>query len=536
LTAKQSVKDSFLNAVNTLQLTIPAQSNDPAGLKIKPREVQAWLDDLPFLDLQRTTRLVREQLRLMNRQAIAAGTRLEILGLFLATYQRLVDALPAGHRDADPLPTLVKRLCQDIGFGYKIVASQLVNQRSGFIESRNLPLALLGSIHTLGLQLLDCYSAYRNAPRSLWSECLALYGYAWQSGREQYTTLLPGFGKQQIDANFRLSALIRLADPYQLPAGMVKYLHQYLAQHVELSGIHETPASDKNCFQLKDVQRESTENEGQHLYLEVDDLLQQVNFDIEKLVKTRQSRAIGLPAEVPSQPFLHCLKKVLQHWQYNPTRLDEREEAHARIELVHGLHATYCMVNRQRPFDPALFLTSDQANDIELTANPTPAEPHKLDLPEYLSCTSLNRSSGGLAVRYRGRKKSCPRVGQLVAVRRPEAASGNHWVVAACRWLMEAENSEGFEMGMQYLTREPRPVVIRLVDESGPQADYEPAIAAEQKRGQAPVHTLITRSGGITRGALLSLFENGNQQQIRCIEQLDDCPGFQRFIYIPAND
>lgn len=523
--------------MHNLQLTIPAQSDDPAGLKIKPREVRAWLDNLPFLDLQRTTRLTREQLRLMNRQAIAASTRLEILGQFLATYQRLINALPAQHHDADALLPLVKRLCQDISFGYKIVANQLVNQRSGFIESRSLPLALLGSVHTLGLQLLDCYSAYQSAPRSLWSECLALYGYAWQSGREQYSATLPGFGKQQIDASFRLSALIRLADPYQLPAGMITPLHQYLGQHIALSCVHASPPANKNCFQLKDAlqHQQVADEQGPHLYLEVDDLLERIHLDIQKLEKTNQSRAIGVPPEVPAQPLLHSLKQTLEHWRQHPTRIAEREETHARIELVFGLHATYCMTNRQRPFDPALFLSPGQANDIELTANLSAIEPQKLDLPEYFSCTSLNRSSGGLAVRYQGDKKSCPRVGQLVALRRPEATAGNHWVVAACRWLMESENNNGFEMGMQYLTRDPRPVVIRLVDDSGLENEYEPAIAAVQKRDQEPVHTLITRSGNIQPGSQLSLYENGSQQPIRCIEQLDDCPGFQRFIYRPVD-
>ena len=521
--------------MQTLQLTIPAQSNDAAGLRIKPREVQAWLEDLPFLDLKRTTRLAREQLRLMNRQAIATSARLEILGHFLATYQRLVDALPAQHHDADALLPMVKRLCQDIGFGYKIVANQLVNQRSGFIENRSLPLALLGSIHTLGLQLLDCYSAYQSAPRSLWSECLALYGYAWQSGREQYSAVLPGFGQQQIDASFRLSALTRLADPYQLPAGMVIPLREYLEQQIALSHVHKSPPAGKNCFQLKDALQQVAEGQDSHLYLEVNDLLEQIQLDICKLEKTSHSRAIGMPPEVPAQPLLHSLKQTLEHWQSHPTRIAEREETHARIELVHGLSATYCMTNRQRPFDPARFLTPGRENDIELTANLSMAEPQKLDLPEYFSCTSLNRSSGGLAVRYRGELTSYPRVGQLIALRRPEATSGNHWVVAVCRWLMESNNHSGFEMGMQYLTRDPRPVVIRLLDDSTMGNDYEPAIAALQKRGQEPVQTLIARSGYIQCGSHLSLYEGGNQQQILCIEQLDDSPGFQRFIYRPLD-
>ncbi len=512
-----------------LQLTIPAQSDDPAGLKIKPREVQSWLDNLPFLDLERSARLAREQLRLMNRQTIPASARLEILGQFLSIYQRLTEAAVAQNQHADILLPLIKRLCQDVGFGYKIVVNQLVNQRSGFMSSRHLSLALLGSIHTLGLQLLDCYSRYQHAPRALWSECLALYGYARENSRNQYSALLPGFGEQQIDANFRLTALMRLADPYQLPSGTAKPLHQYLSGHITLSRIREQPVTGHNCYKLEAAFQSSADT--QDIYLEMDELLARVETDIGRLEQHKQLQSIGMVAEIPAQALLHSLRQTLTHWQQHPKRIAEREEAHARIELVHGLHAAYCMTNRQHPFDPALFLSPGHATHIQITVNPSTPEPRKQALPEHFSCSSLNRSSGGLAVRYRGKLRPFPRVGQLVALQRPGSTSGNHWVVAACRWLIEAENTSGFEMGLQYLTREPRAVVIRLMDASGLGGEYEPAIAAVQKRGQKPVNTLIARNSDIQADSKLTLYEDGSQQQILCLEQLEDCPGYQRFIY-----
>jgi len=135
-----------------MQLTIPAQDGERASIRIKPREVRSWLENLPFLDLKRTVRLAREQLRLMNRQALPAAVRLEVLGDFLATYQRLAEALAGqASRHNDGLQVPLKHLCQDISFGYKIVVHELVNKRSGFLETRNLPLALLGAIHTIGL-------------------------------------------------------------------------------------------------------------------------------------------------------------------------------------------------------------------------------------------------------------------------------------------------------------------------------------------------------------------------------------------------
>ena len=82
---------------------------------------------------------------------------------------------PVGGAEREAICPLLKRLCQDIGFGYKIVANELINKRSGFVETRSLPLALLGSIYTLGLQLTHYYASYQRAPRAMWSECLALF-------------------------------------------------------------------------------------------------------------------------------------------------------------------------------------------------------------------------------------------------------------------------------------------------------------------------------------------------------------------------
>lgn len=515
--------------MSLLQLTIPAQDGDQASLKIKPREVKSWLDDLPFLDLQRSARLARGQLRVMNRQRMPASQRLTILGGFLATYQRLEQSQGSGQS----LGLQLKHLCQDIGFGYKIVIHDLVNKPSGLIEVRSLPMALLGAIHIMGLQLLDCYVGYRRAPRALWSECLALYAYARQHGRETVSGLLPGYGEQQLDSCFRLIALLRLADPYQLPAGMATAVHGYLQQRIELCSIHDELPEDKNAFQLKETFQHSSANKHPHLYLELDDLLARMQADIGKLAQTRQTQALGLPAETPAAPLLCTLRQTLQHWQQHPTRTASREETHARIELVHGLEAVYCMVNQGRCFDPALFLATDHDQHIDLGVHPgnvSGAAPP----PNPLSCSSINRSQGGLALRYCGGVVQQPRVGQLLAVHRPGHLSQGIWVVGVCRWLMQSEGDHGFELGLQYLMREPRAVVIRAQDGDGTQGAFQPAIAATQKRGGQRVQTLIARSGGIHLGAWLILYENGRAQRISCSELLETGPGFERFVYQTA--
>ena len=87
-------------------------------------------------------------------------------------------------------------------------------------------------------------------------------------------------------------------------------------------------------------------------------------------------------------------------------------------------------------------------------------------------------------------------------------------------------------MGLQYLSRDPQPVVIRLSDETGAGGDYQPAISAAQKRGSEPVLTVITHSEQLGKHADFTLHDRHGAHSAHCIEQLESEPGYERFIYI----
>jgi hypothetical protein len=524
--------NGFLIPLTDLQLTIPAQdSKKRPGVKIKPREVSEWLDDLPYLDLQRAAQAASQQLRLMNRQTLPAAARLEILGHFLGTYQRLNESLPTNPAELDAIQPLLKRLCQDIGFGYKIVAHQLINKRGGFIETRSLPLALLGSIYTLGLQLSYYYVGYQRVPRALWSECLALYSYAWRTGRESYSSNLPGSGHIQIEASFCLIALLRLADPYCLPAGMIPVLRKYFAAHCGLVSIESEAECEGASVPLTAHEHVIEATADTRMFLNLVALTEQMEKDIENLQRHNQSQSLGLPPEVPASTLLRTLQQVHDHWRNRRTRTAERQPAHARIELVSGLDAAYCMLNKGRWFNPALFLAPGHEDIIDLGGRPL-SDPPSHKTPAVFTCTSINRSNGGLAVIYRGTQTGHPRIGQLVALRRPSEKCTVGWVIAVVRWLVEAGSGSGFDLGLQYLAREPVPVVTRVKDTSGLGGDYQPAVSAVQKRGEQRLHTLIARSGEIQIGDEVTIYEqSGGLHSVRCTELLESAPGFQRFIY-----
>jgi len=171
---------------------------------------------------------------------------------------------------------------------------------------------------------------------------------------------------------------------------------------------------------------------------------------------------------------------------------------------------------------------------IDLGAKPSPDLPLDQGEPDTFQCSSINRSSGGLAVSYRSTHPFHPRVGQLVAIRRPGAGSG--WVIAVGRWLVEPESGPGFDLGLQYMAREPKPVVIRILDAEGLGGAFQPAITALQKRGQRRVHTLFTRGGEARVGDEITVYDQAGQHHGRCTELLESGPGFERLIYESADE
>jgi hypothetical protein len=107
-------------------------------------------------------------------------------------------------------------------------------------------------------------------------------------------------------------------------------------------------------------------------------------------------------------------------------------------------------------------------------------------------------------------------------------------VIAASRWLMEAESGSGFDLGLQYLARNPNPVVVHANATSEPGGGYHPGVSAVQKRGEQRVYTLMTRSGALQQGDEMTIYDaGGGTHEARCIELLESAPGFERFIYEP---
>ena len=514
--------------MTTLQLTIPAQfEHARPGVRIRPREVQAWLDDLPYLDGLRATRSARRQLRLLNRQPIAPGQRLQILDAFQRSYRRLQDAATPDPEAAGELAVLLRHLSQELAFGYKIAVNDLVNRRSLLGKGRQLGPALCGALESIGLHMTHYFDAYQTVPRALWCESVRLFRFAKQQRLDRLPVRRPDGGTLSAARAFLTTAVLRAADPYRLPTGLAWPLRAWLAHQigqgclevVEDDGHTPVPLTVESRFDGCDA------SDGQPLQVDVWQLLERMEAD------AGAAAAGTVLAEFTDHDpatVARTLRRLAALWRNPPQRRDDRSHAHQRIEVVTGLEAAWYMLNRRRPFDPELFVGAAREQEIDLSLLPATPRAEAAE-HEPVACLSLDRSSGGLSLRYRADGTAPPRVGQLAALHRAGTPAHVGWVVAVCRWLVEQGNHE-YELGLQYLAREARPVTLHLVSASGVGGSYQPAIASVQRRGERRVQTLITHAGVYDSGRPFELLEGGRSETLRCGELLEEAAGFERFV------
>jgi hypothetical protein len=326
---------------------------------------------------------------------------------------------------------------------------------------------------------------------------------------------------------------MRHANPYGLAPGMALTLQRYLGLHAHLSVLTRDPATP--CIRLTESRHPARDDAETVLALDVTALSKQVASDIGTLKRHQQARAIGMPAEVPATHLLRALEQLLKHLGSTPGRATEREAIHTAIELVAGLDAAYCVFNKGRCFDPGQFLAPGHENTIDLGSPPAPEAFSRDGQPAVIACQTINRSGGGVALSHRDHKHPGPRVGQLVAVRRAGRPSPGGWVLAVCRWLVEPDTGAGFDIGLQYLARDARPVVIRPGSPIDGYGQYQPALAVQHKRADPPLFTLITRTGLVAGGTSVSVHDRGTQYHLRCVELVESGTGFERLVCLPRD-
>ncbi len=116
-----------------IDLSVPAQHdyNDPT-VERDPARLQAWLTNLPLMDVVETVRLVLGALEALNEQKLLAEQRYVLLEVYRSTARRLLVTLDPLHirhlslskSKREAVVKSVEKLLLAVAGGYKLIIMQ----------------------------------------------------------------------------------------------------------------------------------------------------------------------------------------------------------------------------------------------------------------------------------------------------------------------------------------------------------------------------------------------------------------------------
>ena len=161
----------------------------------QPRKLQAWVDQLPLMNMGETSRQLYQYLQELNRLSLDTRTRLQLLEIVRPAVLHVCDSLGKHYlkqslvlpEKARRVASLAQALQGHLAGGYKLVVARGIQriQRMPQEGERERPqereirlaiaTALERALAALGDTLLRCYQLYFPTPRHVWLELHQLY-------------------------------------------------------------------------------------------------------------------------------------------------------------------------------------------------------------------------------------------------------------------------------------------------------------------------------------------------------------------------
>jgi len=525
--------------VASLFLTVPRQEAIP-GVDTRPERLRAWVESLPYTSDRETTRRLIERLHDINHQPLPSTQRMALLEPFTRAFGRLHEALrsaTAGPEHLDRLQ-LLDRFTEELLIGYKYAVNDAQAEPRRWGKPRHLYQAVNLAAHLIHLLLACRYQHYLPAEATAWRELGQLFVYA--ESHEIPATEHPDFpfATHPLSADRALAeaAVLRLADPFRLPAGQVWDLLAYL-DRLE-SPLHCAPLPDGKlpsedhlavCLHCEPGEFAHPPESGteRRLWRLIDgrELRATLEHDLQRLQAGASPERLGLSRRLhgtDAAQLLHHLSLQLRH---RADRKLPRVVAEGELELHPGLIEAY-RLHAGRAFDPRAYADYDDSGEIDLAASFESLEPRQASAQPPCRTSLVNRSAGGVAVAVTGEDAARFPVGQLVTLPAPPHAR-HDWLVAVVRWH-QREPGAGAEIGLQYIANDARPVAVRPLD-VGQQVAFQPALESELAHGIHRYRILIAPRGLFRPKRLLELDINGERTQLHCGRLIERGHGQERF-------
>ena len=521
-------------------LNLPLLSSKRPKPYIKPKKFRLWLNGLPVGNVQKSSQIVLQQLKILNQSRYPYSERCQLLDALRPTIRQLLLSLKQPlHRAELPLSdenNLIAQLIQDllseIAHGYKLITNDLMEKTS---RKENDELLLRESIYLsiqyLARSVVESYLVYTAPQYDVWRELHQLYRYAEYEHiqNEAIDDPYPDYTlpiQYTIDLVYKRIVLLSLSAPYHLmqnEADDIYYLVSAWTSVCEIQELEKKHISnqygvdfatdmspryipdnlewepvDGRVIDIAEVKARLTNHTTKVLRFNVDsdDFIDE---DTPRSLKERQQRDM--------------LLRLTDAWHSNLTRGTHREDRGAKLRMALGLNACHFYCSNKAAFTPEMdelrLISSTENKQATVFANIYREALHKDRIHENSSYPispwqQHNISHTGLAISC---GDSCNnmniKVGEVVSYLF-ESKTGLRWKIGIIRWVhINQENN--IDMGIMNLSHSAVPIAIKAVSGLGKGTDYFRSLLVPKQVSIRQLRSVIVPSMLYDIGTVLSV-------------------------------
>ncbi|MHB8741890.1 MAG: hypothetical protein ACYC9L_02085 [Sulfuricaulis sp.] len=501
----------------SLMLSVPnlsARNSDE--VELQPQKIKKWLEDLPLLNVEETSRKLFSVLSVHNRIDFEDNLRLQLLELFRNPVIQISRELSKQYIGS-PLPLSNKhetiaeqnhQFLMEMANGYKRLA---LNMADAGTHSNNQALIIHRSIRYLSSVLVACYQTYSSYPQDTWKEIHALYTHAEKLGivqNEVDDPLNKAVEKSSVMHVYLQALLLGLCDPYHLPPRMIDRTNHYLDRWAPLALLTEVSATyNPTCQFLIDQESDRagiayaantvTNRLRGYRLLNTVELARQMHAQLTLLMNGDTPPPDGLYEkffrDTGHESTQDLLKRLLNTWGVNPHRSFRRNlPTSHQVEMATGLDNVNYWINDGKKFIVSSTFVGPMPKRTLIGTEQIKPKYARLPDREFSTWDVEDESAGGLSLSSSDQTRLHVQIGDIIVTRVP--GKGNPWRVGVIRWLKSAGTSN-VKVGIQQLAPSAEPVVIKTLTDDMKESDFLPALLLPEIKSIKQPQTIITQSG-----------------------------------------
>ena len=525
-----------------------------AGVRVETRPIyiEEWLDSLPYIDFNKTSRLILEATTDTNGEIIKPEDRLELVRLYNRPYLYYLESqikTGAQHtlqsmENMQNQTTVLKQIAINLAQACKLSMEEGQKRKTVWRQKKSPLPAVMMAMNYLSHALIFSYLEYSQPPPNIWRELNELFYFAENMGEERKTIVPPGGDAKKDAASitdvYKKILLASMVDPYHLPFGAIWEIFVQLKSwntHAEIKPFTRVSQAD-GCF-VVDLDQDTHPIPyskfdtdlagGSHRLINTTALWNLVNDQMKLL---NAGKPLDDSISLSSFYAKSILKQLSLAWGPPAVRFSPRDRSGGSVYITCGINGIYYYLNGSREFE-----SRDTQGEDGVLADVGGYHEHtppSVRAAEYLldQWDLVDQGPGGFAISKADRPQTPIRVGDLIGIIRdpdPEKAPEN-LALGVIRWLMISGNKV-YRVGIQTIAADIHPAAIRARSGSAMDTRFNRAIIAGDFSSSGD-HDIILGAGMYAPEREFELQVAGKTMRASARSPVESTVNFEHFILL----